>query len=100
MDFRSPRYPYIAVLLVSLVRLMNAQIPSARAILETSEAEQTKFVNETMDAGFPDNRADQMTMLLINRSALVLPLIERRVEVELRSQLPSNSLIDTATEST
>jgi hypothetical protein len=41
-----------------------------------------------------------MTMLLINRSALVLPLIERRVEVELRSQLPSNSLIDTATEST
>ena len=98
MDFRSPRPSYTAVLLVSLIGLMNAQIPSARAILEISEAERTKFVNETMDAAFPDDRADQMTMLVINRSALVLPLIERRVEVELRSQSPSKSLIETATE--
>jgi hypothetical protein len=98
MDFRSPRLLNVAVLLVYLVGLVSAQVPSARAILEVSEAEQTKFVNETMDAGFPDDRADQMTMLVINRSVLVLPLIERRVEDELRSQSPSKNLIATGTE--
>lgn len=98
MDFRSPRLLNVAVLLVSLVGLVSAQVPSARAILEVSEVEQTKFVNETMDAGFPDDRADQMTMLVINRSVLVLPLIERRVEVELSSPSPSKRLIETATE--
>lgn len=69
MDFRLPRLHYSAVLLVSLAGLMSAQVPSARTILEISEAEQTKFVTETLAAGFPDDRADQMTMLIINRSA-------------------------------
>jgi hypothetical protein len=39
-----------------------------------------------------------MTMLIINRSGLVLPLLEQHVEVELRSESPSNDFIATATE--
>jgi hypothetical protein len=53
MDFRMPRLLSTAALLSFLAGLMNAQFPSARTILDVSEAEQTKFVNETMAAGFP-----------------------------------------------
>ena len=72
MDFRMPRLLSTAALLSFLAGLVNAQVPSARTILDVSEAEQTKFVNETIAAGFPDDRADQMTMLIINRSSVTL----------------------------
>jgi hypothetical protein len=97
MGFSRPLWN-TAVLLILLAGPLGAQVPSARHILELSESEQAKFVNETIDAGFPDGSADQMTMLIINRSALVLPLLERRVVVELRSQSPSKDVIATATE--
>jgi hypothetical protein len=98
MVSRSLRPQVSAVVFMLILGSGTAQIPSARAMLELSEVEQTKFVNETMEAGFPDERADQMTMLIINRSALVLPLIERRIEIELRSQSSSKDLIETAME--
>jgi len=98
MGFRSPRIQSRAVLLFLVVGVIGAQVPPARDILALSEAEQTKFVSATVDAGFPADRADQMTMLIINRSGLVLPLLEQRVEVELRSESPSNDFIATATE--
>src|ERR1039458_2719045 len=98
MGFRSPRIQSSAVLLFFVVGVIRAQVPPARDILALSEAELTKFVNATVDAGFPADRADQMTMLIINRSGLVLPLLERRVEVELRSESPSSEVIATATE--
>jgi len=86
------------VLLIFLAGIVAAQVPSARAVLEISEAEQAKFVVETMAAGFPADRADQMTMLIINRSALVLPLIEERIEAELGTPSPSKDFIATATD--
>jgi len=98
MGFRPPRIQSSAVLLFFAVGVIRAQVPPAREILALSEAEQTKFVNATAEAGFPADRADQMTMLIINRSGLVLPQLERRVEVELRSESPSNDLIAIATE--
>jgi hypothetical protein len=86
------------VLLLFAVGVISAQVPSARDILTLSEAEQTKFVNATVEAGFPADRADQMTMLIINRSGLVLPVLERQMEIELRSVSPSHDFIATATE--
>lgn len=73
-------------------------IPPARTILDLGETEQVAFVIRTMDLGFPEDRADQMTMLIINRSVLVMPLLENRVVAELRSQSPSKHFIATATE--
>ena len=94
MDFRLR----LAAILFVGIGLTTAQIPSARTILNIPETEQARFVAETMDAGFPGDRADQMTMLVLNRSALVLPMLEQRVEAELRRQSPSNDFIETATE--
>ena len=70
----------------------------ARAVLDLSNADIATLVQSAMDQGFPANKADQMTMLILNRSSLVVPLIEDEVERVLRSQSPSNKFIDTASE--
>src|ERR1035441_1674298 len=104
---RSTLFPYTtlfrslrstAALLTFLAGFINAQVPSARTILDTSEAEQMKFVNETIAAGFPGDRADQMTMLIINRSAVTLPLIAGKLEEALKSTSTPKSFVDTASE--
>ena len=88
------------VVVVSLSTTMDGQegIPPARTILDSAEGQQIAFINQTMELGFPENRADQMTMLIINRSALALPLIESKLEEALKSTSSSKSFIDTATE--
>src|SRR3954451_23722633 len=73
-------------------------VDSAREILKLTEAEQVQFVKATLDQGLPDNRADQMTMLVINRSSLTLPLIEVRIEEALKLPSPSPRFIATASE--
>jgi hypothetical protein len=73
-------------------------VPPARTILDLSTNEQTAFVRRTMETGFPANRADQMTMLIINRSALALPLIEAKLEEALKSTPQPKDFVDTASE--
>jgi hypothetical protein len=51
-----------------------------------------------MDQGFPENRADQMTMLVINKSAVVVPLLEARIEEMLNSPTPRQKAVDIASE--
>jgi hypothetical protein len=92
--------PPILALLASFPGVIDAQavLPQARTILDLGEREQIAFINDTMDLGFPANRADQMTMLIINRSALTLPLIEARLEKMLKFSLMPKSFVGTASE--
>jgi hypothetical protein len=76
----------------------DAAAPSARNMLDLSDSEVVSFVAEMIDQGFPDERADQMTMLIINRSALVLPLIGTRVAASLKSESPSSRFVDIGSE--
>lgn len=71
---------------------------SARNILDRSYAEQTAFITATIEQGFPEDRADQMTMLIINRSALTIPLIEGKLEQALIASSPSKRFVDIASE--
>lgn len=73
-------------------------VPVARTVLDLSQSEQIAFINRTLDLGLPEDRADQMTMLIINRSAVTLPLIEARLEQAVKSPSTSKSFIDTAIE--
>ena len=70
----------------------------ARAVLDLSEPEQIRFIEATMEQSFPEDRADEMTMLIINRSAVALPLIESKLEQVLNSPSPSKRFIDVASE--
>jgi hypothetical protein len=74
------------------------QVPSAKTILDLPDSEQVAFIKTTMEHGFPEDRADQMTMLIINRSALSVSLIEAKVEELLKSPSPSRRSIDIASE--
>jgi hypothetical protein len=70
----------------------------ARKILELTDAEQIEFIAASLEQGLPDSRADQMTMLVINRSSITLPLIEEKIEQALKQQSPPQKLVDTAAE--
>ena len=70
------------------------QEPLARRILQETEADQTTFMASYLDAGAPAEMGDALTMLVLNRSALALPLMERKVEQVLKSASPSDCFSD------
>jgi hypothetical protein len=88
------------LVVVSMSATMHAQesLPSARTILDLAESEQIVFIQKTIELRFPENRADQMTMLIINRSAITLPMIEAKLEEALNSPPASKDLVETASE--
>jgi hypothetical protein len=70
----------------------------ARKILELTDAEQIQFIRTALEQGLPEGSADQMTMLVINRSSITLPLIEGKLEQALKEPSPPQRFIDTAAE--
>ena len=55
-------------------------------ILTVSESEQIAFIRSTLDRCIPPD--DTLTMLVLNRSSLTLPLIEAKIEEVLSSSRP------------
>jgi hypothetical protein len=76
----------------------QSEMPSARSILQWSVADQTEFINSTIEQGFPESRADQMTMLIINRSHLTISLILANLEDGLSMESASPRFVATAVE--
>jgi hypothetical protein len=70
----------------------------ARKILELTDAEQVQFIEASLEEGLPESRADQTTMLVINRSSITLPLIEEKIEEALKQPSPPQGFVDTAAE--
>jgi hypothetical protein len=100
MGFEIVRRLWLVLVVVSFSATLEGQevIPPARTILDLGEADQIAFINRTMELGFPVSRADQMTMLIVNRSALALPLIEAKLEEDLKSASTPKGLVNTAIE--
>jgi hypothetical protein len=69
---------------------------TVKSILRVSEAEQVEFVKSVLEQHFPENEGDRFSLLLINRSALVVPLIESTIESELGRASRSERFIDLA----
>ena len=83
MDFRICGGFRTVIIIAVLGLKLDAQVPSATTILNLTEHEQSQFVVESIESGFPESRADQMTMLILNRSAVVVPLIETALRLSL-----------------
>jgi hypothetical protein len=66
---------------------LPGQEPLVRRIVAMSEAEQIAFTNVTLDEGMQVN-GEALAMLILNRSSLVLPMMEKKIEEVLRSQSP------------
>jgi hypothetical protein len=68
--------------------------PLARRILKETEDDQTAFMKSFLDQGAPAEMGDALTMLVLNKSALVLPLMEQKVEQVLKSASPAECFSD------
>jgi hypothetical protein len=94
------RIPLAVICVASLLQVCVAQTAkdaeTVKAILQVSEAEQVEFVKSVLEQHFPENEGDRFSLLLVNRSALVVPLIEAKIETELGSASRSDRFIDLA----
>jgi hypothetical protein len=92
--------PLAVICAASLLQVCVAQTAkdaaTAKSILGMSEAEQVEFVNLVLEQHFPENDGDRFSLLLVNRSALVIPLIESKIEMEIRNSSRSERFIDLA----
>lgn len=90
-----------SVYAAGLLQLCSGQttqnLEGAKSILQLSEAEQVDFAKSVLDQHFPAEQGDRFSLLLVNRSQLVVPLIESKIEAELQSSPRSESFIDLAT---
>ena len=71
---------------------------SARNILDLTQNEQIQFINTSLEQSWPEDRTDAMTMLVINRSSLIVPILESRIEELLKLHPTAQRLIDIASE--
>ena len=71
-----PLFDEIKKVLLGLPATLNVALPAARNVLQWTDAEQRDFVLSAMNAGFPVSMADEMSLLLLNRPQLVVPLLE------------------------
>jgi hypothetical protein len=93
-------YILLLVVGVALNQKCLAQTPDsasdARKLLQSSEEEQLAFVLSVIDRGFQPADGDKFALLLVNRSGLVVPQLESRIENDFRSSHPSDRFIDLA----
>jgi hypothetical protein len=98
--FRFRKSLLFLVCAAGLLQLCSAQTApnneGAKGILQRPEAEQRDFVKSVLEHHFPDSQGDRFSILLVNRSELVIPLIESKIELELRNSARSESFIDLA----
>jgi len=86
----------IGVLSLSCCAFAQSQISNAKSVLQLTEEQQRQFVTSVLDSGFPEGEGDRFSLLLVNRSSLVVPILESRVVLELERSVPSNRLIELA----
>ena len=100
VDSHSGRMPLAVICSALLLQVCVAQTSkdaeTIKGILQVSDAEQVAYAKTVLEQHFPENEGDKFSLLLVNRSALVVPLIESRIESELRSDLRSERFIDLA----
>jgi len=63
-------------------------------LLKWSEAEQSSWIQSDLDRGMPTDLGDALTMLILNRSSVTLPLIEKKIEQVLASASPQDCFTD------
>lgn len=99
LKFNCPAHRLLLLLCLALggVPLFSqtaTQNDDPRRVLLLSESEQQQFVRSYLNDGLPERLGDTFSLLLINRSALVVPILESQVELELQRPQRSERSID------
>jgi hypothetical protein len=92
MAFESiQRWRVLCCMLLLFCSQSDAQ--AVRRVTEMGESEQREFLMKTLDAGLPESEIDQLGLLSLNRSDLVIPELIRRIEVKFHDHtLPDRSI--------
>jgi hypothetical protein len=77
----------IAVATVAVPQF-HAQRALPNKILTLSDAEQIAFTNSDFDQGMPVSNGNELSYLVRNRSSLILPILEMKIEQVLKSANP------------
>src|SRR5438128_4454350 len=83
---------FVGLIAISDPPSVRGQEPLSSQILKWSEADQTAWINSYLDQGMPPS--DVLTMLVLNKSSLTLPLIEKKIESVLQSVSPLDCFTD------
>jgi hypothetical protein len=79
--------PFFVLFLTALVPNCFGQAPEigsdAPNLLRWPEEQQLAFVASVLERGFPEGDGDKFSFLLVNRSGLVVPQLEMKIENEL-----------------
>jgi len=70
------------------------QEPLARRILSMSETDQIAYISLDLDHGMPIDENEPLGSLILGRSSLVLPMLERKIEEVLKSANPLDCFTD------
>lgn len=89
--FKSDPRDYSIAELSNQVQQATVSEPLARRILHEDEATQIALVHTYLDEGAPEELGDAISMLILNRSALILPIMESRAEEILKDQYSSRT---------
>jgi hypothetical protein len=102
MDDRSASRLILAAIALAAVAARSAYGQDASGepntfpfqLLKWSAADQAAWVNSTLDKGMPPDLGGALTILAINKSSLVLPLMEQKIEQVLQSPSPAECFTD------
>src|SRR5580658_3973280 len=98
MDIR--RFLRIILTATGVAAAAAQQLPApgqespANGILRMSEAEQVAYTNSVLDRGMQVDETETLVTLVLTRSSLVLPMLEKKIEEVLRSPSPLDCFTD------
>src|ERR1035438_934704 len=81
-----PFFPVVATLVLS-APVASGQ-PTGRGLVGASERNQLAFVRSALDRGLPNENGNGLSLLVQAHSALLVPMIEEKVEEVLNSPDP------------
>lgn len=85
---------WVAITLVTSGRAQGPPDSPSWRLMRAAEAEQIEAINSALDKGAPPELVDHITLLLLNKGSLVLPLIEKKIEQVLKATSPLDCFID------
>src|SRR5262245_46126214 len=82
-----------ALVLTASSWVVSSQVLPQR-VRDMSEAEQREFLIQSLDHGLPDQDIDQIGLLTLNRSDLVVPELLKRIELDVQNHsLPDRTIV-------
>ena len=83
----------LVVVPTAIIAQQSAQPDRIRKLYEMNDASTREYVRGLLDSGLPGDKADELILLTLNRSAIVVPELAARLEAVLANPAPSAKFV-------